>query len=409
MSETPSAPGPLAGIRVIDLTAVLLGPYATQTLGDLGAEVIKVEAPGGDITRHLGPVRHPGMGGIFLGTNRNKRSIVLDLKRASAQAVLRRLAEGADVLVHSIRPASAARLGIGHAALAAVNPRLVYCVACGFGEGGAYAGRPAYDDMIQGGSGVAALQGMALGEPRYAPTLIADKTVGLMVVNAILAALFARERTGRGQAVEVPMFETMVSYLLVEHLYASQFEPPLGPPGYTRILAPDRRPYPTRDGHICVLPYTDKNWADMFRLAGRADLAADPRFAKVANRSRHIAELYAVLATLFRERTSAEWLAALEAADIPCMPVMGPAELLADRHLAAVGMFETREHPSEGTIRNVRSPMRFSATPASTRRLAPNLGEHGREILAEIGYGAGEIAALEAEGAVPAAPARAAE
>ena len=399
MPETPAPAGPLSGVRVIDLTAVLLGPYATQSLGDLGADVIKVESPAGDITRYLGPVRHAGMGGIFLGTNRNKRSLVLDLKQPAAQGVLRRLAAGADVLVHSIRPASAARLGIGYDDLRAANPRLVYCVACGFGEGGPYAGKPAYDDLIQGGSGIAALQAAALGEPRYVPTLIADKTVGLMVVNAILAALFARARTGRGQAVEVPMFETMVSYLMIEHLYARQFEPPLGPAGYSRILAPDRRPYPTKDGHLCVLPYSDKNWQDMFRLAGRADLAGDERFTQVADRSRHIAELYAILAHLFRDRTSAEWLAALEAADIPCMPVMGPDELLTDRHLAAVGLFETVEHPTEGTIRNVRSPMRFAATPTATRRLAPNLGEHGREILAELGLSAAEIAALERSGA----------
>src|SRR5579863_7236198 len=287
---------PLAGIKIIDLTTVVLGPLASQILGDLGAEVIKVEAPEGDIMRYAGPARHREMGHVFLNLNRNKRSLALDLKRPEAAAVMLSLVRRSDVFMHNMRPQAMARLGFGWERLRDVNPRLVYCSASGYGQDGPRADRPAFDDIIQGACGLVALSELTTGEARFVPTLVGDKTVGLTMVYAVLAALVERGRTGEGQAVEVPMLETMTAFVLAEHMGGMTFEPAMGEPGYARMLAPDRRPHKTADGHICILPYTTRHWQDFFRIAERPELCGDPRLKDAETRARHVAELYALVA-----------------------------------------------------------------------------------------------------------------
>jgi crotonobetainyl-CoA:carnitine CoA-transferase CaiB-like acyl-CoA transferase len=401
--DAPSA-GPLAGIRILDLTTVVLGPYATQVLADLGADVIKVEPPTGDVMRHVGPMRNPGMGHLFLNANRNKRSAVLDLKRPEARAALLRLAATADVLVHNVRPQAMARLRLGPEDLRAANPRLVYVAAVGFGTAGRYAGKPAYDDLIQGVSGLASVMAAATGgEPRYVPATMADRVVGLYVANAVTAALVHRERTGRGQAVEVPMFESFGQFVLGDHLGGLTFEPPVGPPHYARLMTPDRRPYATADGHLCVLIYNDKQWASFFRLVGEEErFRTDPRFSTHTGRAAHIGAVYAYVAERMRERTSATWLALLEEADIPVMPLHTIESLVEDPHLSDVGFVSLSEHPSEGTIRTTGAPSTWSEGLPGLRHPAPRLGEHTDAILREAGLTEEEITA--ATGSDAAAP-----
>jgi crotonobetainyl-CoA:carnitine CoA-transferase CaiB-like acyl-CoA transferase len=391
--------GPLDGVRVLDLTAVLMGPYATQILGDYGAEVIKVEAPDGDVMRDVGPMRNPRMGPIFLNTNRNKRSIVLDLKQDAAREVVLRLATQADVFVCNVRPQAMARLGLSPADVQAVNPAIIYASLVGFGSGGPYAGRPAYDDLIQGMAGVPSLMAQMAGEPRYAPLTIADRTVGLAAANAILAALFHRERTGRGQALEIPMFETMVQYSLADHLGGATFEPPLGPMGYQRLLAPERKPYRTTDGYLCVLIYNDRQWAAFFDRIGRGDLKRDPRFADHGSRSRHVGDLYGLLGQIIATRSTAEWVELMRDADIPCAPLNSLDDVLTDEHLTAIGFFREQDHPSEGRIRGMDVAAKFASTPADIRRHAPRLGEQTLEILRETGYDSAAIDSLLSTGA----------
>lgn len=395
-------PGPLAGIRVLDLTTVLVGPYCTQLLAEMGAEVTKVEAPEGDMVRLIGPERHRLMGGMFLTINRGKRSIALDLKRPEAVAALLRLARQADVLVTNIRPAAMARLGLDPATVRAANPRLVYAAILGFGQDGPYAPRPAYDDLMQGAALIAGLHARATGgEPRYAPVAMADRITGLMAANAINAALLHRERTGEGQLVEVPMFETMVSFVLGDHLTGKTFDPPLDGGGYQRHLSPDRKPYRTSDGHVCTMIYNDRQWRNFCRAVGWPDLVAtDPRFASHATRTRHIDEILAMLSELFLTRTTAEWMRLLEEADCPVTPVHTLETIFDDPHLVATGFFGQEEHPTEGPVVRMASPMRFHGSPAAPPRPAPNLGEHGAEILREAGFAEAEIAALRESGAV---------
>jgi len=394
-------PGALDGYRVIDITTILLGPYGTQLLGDAGAEVIKVEAPPrGDPTRYLGGARHDGMGGPFMNMNRNKRSICLDLKQDSAKAALRDLIAGADVLVHNMRSKAIARLGFSYDDVKAIKPDIVYCGCYGYSQDGPYADKPAYDDLIQAASGLADLFTASGENPRYAPSVIVDKLTGLMMSQAVTTALLHRERTGEGQFVEVPMFETMVSFLMVEHIYEHAFEPPLGPLGYKRMTTPNRRPYRTKDGWAGVLPYSDKQWASFFTIAGRPDLADDPRFADIGTRNEHVHELYALLADLLAEKTTDEWMRLCEQAEIPAMPVMSLDQVYNDPHMAAVGMFQPIDHPHEGKTVVTRPPVTFSASPASIRRPAPRLGEHGAEILREIGMGDNAIADMTASGAL---------
>ena len=392
--------GPLSGVRVVDCSTVVLGPWAAQHLGDLGADVIKVEPPEGDTTRQLGPMRNPDMGAFFLAVNRNKRSIVLDLKREDARAVLLRLATDADVLLHNYRPQAARRLGMSYETFRAANPGLVYVGTYGFRASGPYGAKPAYDDIIQAASGVAAMQGALIGEPRYVPTIVADKTSSMTVLAAMLAALYHKARTGEGQEVEVPMFESMAAWVMVEHLYGETFVPPIDSVGYKRVLNRSRRPFKTKDGYLAILPYTDANWRDFFAIAGRQDLLDDPRFKTLGTRLRHIELLYEELGTIAATRTSAQWLADLDAKNIPGMIVNSLESLLTDPHLEATGFWQIVEHPSEGRLRLPGAPAAYSKTPASIRRLPPRLGEHGVEILREAGLDQSEIDALIASGAV---------
>lgn len=391
--------GPLDGIRVIDASTVVNGPWAAQTLGDYGAEVIKVEAPQGDHSRQIGPASNAGMSSLFLGCNRNKRSIVLDLKQPAAQEAMLRLARGADVLMHNLRPRPAAALGLAYEQVAAVNRRIVWVATYGFRAAGPYRDKPAYDDVIQAGAGFAALQTVVADEPRFIPTLVTDKVTGQAVVSAVLAALLCRERTGVGQAVEVPMFETAAAFLMVEHLEGATFVPPIESVGYKPHLVPWRRPLRTKDGYLAVLPATDDKWRAFFRLAGRPDLADDGRFGTVAARREHNEELYRVLGEIVATRTTSAWMEDLGRADIPAMVVNTLESLLDDPQLAATGFWREVDHPTEGRLRMPDIPTHFQGTPGDVRRLAPRLGEHSREILHELEYSDAEIEAMLASGA----------
>ncbi|HEX2255882.1 MAG TPA: CoA transferase [Afifellaceae bacterium] len=391
--------GPLHDVRVLDLTTVILGPLATQILGDLGAEIVKVEPPEGDSNRHLGTGRNPGMSGTVMNLHRNKRSIVLDLKKRAGREALLRLAAGADVLVHNIRLAAMERLGLGWPELKMANPRLIYCAATGFGSGGPYADRPAYDDLIQGASGLSDLLGRVSGAPGMVPSIVCDKITGLTAVYAILAALFHRERTGEGQMVEVPMLETMAAFNLVEHYAGGVFRPPAGPIGYSRLLTPYRKPYRCADGYLCLLAYTDRQWRGFFEIIGRPELADDERFRTLAARTRNTDALYAIVEQAIADKTTAEWLELCRRHQIPCMPLLKIDEIERDPHLAETGFFGEAEHPSEGRYTQVGIPTRFSASRTQVRRHAPALGEHSVEILREAGFSPAEIAALLDEGA----------
>jgi crotonobetainyl-CoA:carnitine CoA-transferase CaiB-like acyl-CoA transferase len=390
--------GPLSGLRVLDMTTVLMGPYATLQLGDMGADIIKVEPLEGDIVRQIGPGRHPGMGPMFLNVNRNKRSIALDLKQPAGRDVLLRLAADADVFIYNVRPQAVARLGLAYEDVAAVNPKIIYTGVFGYGQDGPYAARPAYDDLIQGACAVPTLLADAGdGSPRYVPLTIADRIVGLFAVNSILAALRHRDATGRGQRIDVPMFETMANFVLIDHLGGLTFDPPLDHGGYARLLAPERRPYRTKDGYLCALIYNDKQWRSFFAAIGRPEMQ-DDRFRDHASRIRHVREIYAEVGEIFATRTTAEWMALLEEADIPYTPLRTVEGLLDDPHLAATGFISHVEHPSEGKIKSMRMPTTWSDSKADSPRPAPVLGEHSLEILRELGLAEESIDALFAEG-----------
>jgi crotonobetainyl-CoA:carnitine CoA-transferase CaiB-like acyl-CoA transferase len=400
--------GPLAGIHVLDFTTVVMGPYATQILGDMGADVIKVESPQGDNMRWVGPMRNPGMGHIFMHANRNKRSLVLDLKKPAGLKVAMQLAARADVLVHNVRPQAMARLGLYYDAVKAVNQKIVYVAAYGFSEKGTYAGRPAYDDLIQGAAGVASLSQRQSGDvPRYSPALLADRSVGLQVVNAILAALFHRERSGIGQAIDITMFEALSQFVLGDHMGGMTFVPPIGEgeakTGYARLLAAHRKPYQTADGYLCVLIYNDKHWQSFFKLIGREDLLADPRFKDHTARAANIASVYEFVAGVLLTKTSAAWTSLLDAADIPAMPMHTIESLIEDPHLKSINYFQQLDHPSEGRIRTTAPLGEWSETPPSIRSTTPRLGEHSVHVLSELGYDATAIEEMLAAGvsAVP--------
>ena len=392
-------PGPLDGIRVLDLTSVVLGPLATQTMGDMGADIVKIEGPAGDTTRYTGPKRSADMSALYMGLNRNKRSIVLDLKQQSAKDALWRLIDTADVFVHSVRPQAMERLGFGTDAVCARNPRIIYCGIHGFRMDGPYAGRPAYDDVIQGLSGSADLMARLVGEPRYMPTIMADKTCGLVTVNAVLAALLEREKSGKGQFVEIPMFETMVAFNMADHIFGHTFDPPEGPMGYSRVLTPSRRPYKTTDGYICLLAYTDIQWVRFWEEVGQPDLKDDPRFDSLSSRADNIEAVYSLAGEFIATRSTRDWLDTLERLEIPCGEITEIEDISNDPHMQAVGFFRKEQHPTEGAITVPDTPVQFSRTPASIDRLQPKLGEHSAEILREAGVSDADIETMRASGA----------
>ena len=384
--------GPLAGIRVIDATNFLFGPIATQMLGDMGADVIKVEPPGGDPTRGVGKTRTPLMGSMFLNVNRNKRSVVLDLKSHEGSEVMRRLLSEADVFVHNIRATALRKLSLDYASLKADCPSLIYAAAHGFGPHGRYFGRPAYDDVIQALSGLTDLNERANGKASYVPMLMADKICGLFLAYAISSALFHREKTGKGQQVQVPMFESMVAFNLMDHLADGVFVPENATEetasfGYPRVLSLSHRPLPTADGFICVIANTDAQWRRLFDVIGHDELAEDERYASIANRMIHIDSLYEVMEGALRTRNTDEWVTLFEAADVPAAPVQSLNNLRQDPHLSDAGFFRTVAHDSEGSLLTTDIPIEMSDSPGSIVKLPPRLGQHTEEVLREIGLG----------------------
>jgi crotonobetainyl-CoA:carnitine CoA-transferase CaiB-like acyl-CoA transferase len=401
MSATPPAKtiaGPLAGIRIVDLTTTLLGPYATQILSDLGADVIKVESPAGDIRRNLGPARHKGMSSGYLVVNRGKRNIVVDLKHPDGRAAILRLCATADAFVHNSRREAMARLGLGYEDVAAANPGIVYCAAVGFGAAGPYAKKPAYDDLIQGLAGLPALQERAGGIAGYVPMNLADRVCGYAFVNAVMAALLHRARTGEGQAVELPMFETMAEFVLSEHMWGHVFVPPQEGMGAVRLF--DRRPAKTRDGYICHWIATDQQYGRFVEALGFPEMKNDERFARRERRYRNIPAFQEFVDRELAKRTTAECVALFDRADVPAMQMHSLESLMRDPHLAAVGFFRTVEHPSEGTLVDMAVPTSWSRSVPQNRRPAARQGEHTREVLAEAGLATAEIDALIANGTV---------
>ena len=394
--------GPLSGVRVIDITTVFMGPSATQMLGDLGADVVKVESPEGDVVRGIGPQGAQKMGPLFLAMNRNKRSIVLDLKSVPGREALIDLVRTADILAYNVRPQAMERLGLGYDALAAVNPRLIYAGMFGFSQRGRYAASAAFDDLIQAACALPQAMALSGGDiPRYLPVTIADRAVGLYAFGVIASALYGRERSGRGQRVDIPMFETMVPQVLGDHLYGQTFVPPQGDFGYPRLLSPERRPYQTRDGHVCCLIYTDAQWKAFLRAIGQPErFTTDPRLATIASRTRHITALYAMVSEEIAQRTTTELQALLAGTDIPVFPMHTFASLLEDPHLQDIGFFSEMQHPEVGRIRQMAVPSEWSDTPPGPALAPPRLGQHSREILQEAGYSEARIDALLACGAV---------
>jgi crotonobetainyl-CoA:carnitine CoA-transferase CaiB-like acyl-CoA transferase len=398
---TASAPplkpgtGPLTGVRVIDLSINVLGPLATMVLGDMGADVVKIETPDGDPNRQNGPARNANMAAMHLNMNRNKRSVTLNLKRPEAREVLLRLVGTADVFIHSMRPAAAERLGIGYEEIAARNPRIVYGYGCGYMPEGPRANDPAFDDVVQGEAGLADLMLQSVGVARYLPTVIVDKFCGYMLASAVGMALFARERTGRGQLVRVPMLESIIAFNLQEHLWGAVFDPPLGSGmGYVRLLSEHRRPYETRDGFICVLAVNDEQWKRMLPAIGRPELLDDERFSTVDGRIKNIDAVYGAVSDQMKTRTTQEWREVLNAVDIPNGPVASFQDLLTDAYLNETGFFQRYEHPSEGPMLTTAVPTQFSDTPAGLHRPPPLLGEHNAEVLGAFGYSDRDIANL---------------
>jgi len=394
MTEGISSMPLLDGIRVIDLTAVVLGPLATMQLADFGADVIKIEPPEGDMMRANGVSRHPGMSSIYLGLNRNKRSVVLDLKTEAGRAALRRLIPTADVLVHNMRVPAIERLGFGYEAVRAMHPGIVYCAATGFAQNGPDALKPAFDDIIQSGSGLASLSAESAGGPAYLPSLVADKVSGMATAQAILAALVRRLRTEQGAYVEVPMLETMTAFTLAEHMGHMAFVGDDGPAGYARLLSGGRQVVRTADGHVSMLPYTPRHWAAFFEAVGRADLNECYGVTDRQSLNANIRKLYAEVLALGPSRCTADWMTLCERLDIPATPVYGLSDLPKHPHLAAVELFQTTQHPTEGALREIRPTTLVDGAALPITRHAPRVGEHTADVLRAEGFTETEIATL---------------
>lgn len=398
--ENNEKQGPLSGYKIIDLTSVVLGPYCTQLLGDLGADVIKIETPDGDIMRHAGPHVNKGMGPIYLTINRNKRAMTLDLRKEGAKKILHELVKSADGFVHNIRAGGIKRLGFDYESVKAINPEIIYCHAVGFGSEGHYAERQAYDDLVQAVSGASFMIPMQDGttEPRYFPGLIADKTTGLHAAYAMVAAFLHKERTGKGQFVEVPMMECMVSFTMAENLYGHTFVPSKPPIAYARSINPMRKPYKTKDDYIALMPYSDDNWYQFFKLGGRESLMEDERYATYAARTGNITDLYKEAETIALQRTTDEWMSVLAQANVPCMRVHTLDSVLQDPQLRETGFLEEREHPSEGMYLAMNNPIAFSESPAAIYKDPPQLGQHNEEVLSELGFSDEEILSFKQDG-----------
>ncbi len=393
---------PLAGIRVIEVGSVVLAPYAAQLMADMGASVIKIESFKGDSTRSLGHAEHAGMAALFLNCNRGKRSVCMDLRQGAAIQAVKRMISQTDVFLHNMRFDSAQRLGIGYDSLRAVNENLIYCATYGYGAAGRGAKRPAYDDIIQAGSGIAALKARVDGVPTYAPTIIADKTTALFVALGIMGAVMERMRNGKGRQLEVPMLETMTHFVSIEHLNGLTWQEPKASSGYTRLLTSYRRPHRTSDGYLAVMPHSESQWRKFFTVVGRPDVLTDPRFADPAGRSRNIEALYLVVSETLPTRTTAQWVELFTRHDVPFGPVNTLEDLVADEHLDDVGFWHTAQHPTEGLLRVPSFPVRDGgphgdATPAGP---APTLGQHTQEVLMENGYSAQEVQTLADQGVV---------
>ena len=393
-------PGPLHGVRILEVANSLLGPLACELLADMGADVIKIEAPGGDGLRTIGASRtSANMAALFLTVNRNKRSVILDLKQKSARDALFKLAETADVIVHNNRPQVMTKLGLEYSDFKKVNPRIIYCAAHGYGKSGPYGEKGALDDAIQSISAMTSLTIPALGEPRCLPMAMADKNTATTVVYGVLGALFHRERTGQGQELEVAMFENMVHYNMIEHLWGRTFEPALGTTDYPAMTSKHRKPCATKDGYLTIIVYLDPHWEVFAKLSGHPELITDVRFKTLNDRIKNMDDTYSTVAQVMTERTTAEWIEVFNGTSVPVTPVNTLDDLLDDPHLKAVDFWHMMEHPTEGTLRMASFPVSYSETPAEIRRLAPNLGEHSVEVLKEAGFSQDAIDALLKSGA----------
>ena len=382
---------PLEGVKVLDLTTVIMGPFTTQVLGDFGADIIKIEDPDGDMTRDIGPSKTSKMSSMFLGVNRNKRSLVLNLKKPEAKVALWKLIEGADIIVHNIRPQKIAALGFDPDTVLSKNPKIIYVGLHGYREDGPYGGLPAFDDVIQGQSGIAGAFETRDGKASLVPTVMADKSVGLMASTGLLAAYIQRLKTGKGSYLEVSMFEGMVGYTLIEHHYGATFAPPLDQIGYPRALSPNRKPYQSADGYICILPYTNQQWINFFKIIKRPELLKDKRYSSVKERSKDINFLYEIVGQSVINKTNKEWAELLKKYEIPHGLVNRLEDLKDDPHLKELNFFRPYNHPTEGALEVPDSAFRFNRESLPVRRHQPKLGEHSNDILKEAGFKDDEI------------------
>ena len=393
------AGGPLNGVRVIDMTSVVVGPMVTLMLADYGAEVIKIEPPTGDIVRNLaGRAISPNMSPKFLHLNRNKRSLAIDLKKPAAYAAVTKLLAKADVLLWNVRPSAMARLKLSYDDVKAINPKIIYCGIVGFGQAGRYRSKPAYDSIIQGAGGIAALHHRATGEPRYVPIVMADKTTGLIATQMVLMALYHRERTGEGQSIEVPMFENIARYVLEEHMYHQTFDPPIGTTGDPRLFDPGARPLPTKDGYMCISANTNAQAFAVFDAIGKPEYKTDPRFSSVAARFKHVPEYFAARAEGLKHKTNAEWIEIFDREDVPAMQYHTLESLMEDPHLKDVGFFRKFDHPTEGRMIDMALPNKSTAGSRTDFTPAPKVGQHTVEVLREAGYDDAAIDAMVAAG-----------